>query len=369
MGPETFDTVVIGAGQAGLSAGYHLRKAGRSFVILDGNARVGDNWRERYDSLRLFTPAWAIKLPGWRFPAKGATTPTKDELADYLESYAARFALPVATGVRVDGVRRDADGFVVTAGDRTFLAANVIVATGAHREARVPAIAAELDPAILQLHSTTYRNPFQLRRGGVLVVGAGNSGADISLETVATHPTWLSGPIRGHIPFDIDTGLSRHVAFHLVRFIGLHVLTIRTPLGRKARARSATQGDPLIRVKPKWLDAAGVRRVGKTLAVRDGAPVLEDGSVLDVANVIWCTGFRHDLSWIDLPIFGEDGTPTHERGVVTTEPGLYFVGLPFQYSMGSDVLPGVGRDAGYVVRHLLRRSNEATRRPQAALAA
>ncbi|MGZ5353558.1 MAG: flavin-containing monooxygenase [Actinomycetota bacterium] len=367
MGPETFDTVVIGAGQAGLSAGYFLREAGRSFVILDGNARVGDSWRERYDSLRLFTPAWAIRLPGWRFPAKD--TPTKDELGDYLEAYAARFSLPVEHGVRVDGVRRDGDGFVVTAGDRTFRAADVIVATGANRDARVPALAAELDPAIVQLHSTTYRNPSQLRDGGVLVVGSGNSGADISLEVSATHPTWLSGPVRGHIPFDIDTWFSRNVAFHLVRFIGLHVLTIRTPIGRKARVTSAMRGDPLVRVKPKWLDAAGVRRVGKTVAVRDGRPVPEDGTVPDVANVIWCTGFRHDLSWIDLPIFGEDGTPAHERGVVTGEPGLYFVGLPFQYSMGSEVLPGVPRDAEYVVRHLVRRSEEATRRQEGALAA
>jgi putative flavoprotein involved in K+ transport len=186
-------------------------------------------------------------------------------------------------------------------------------------------------------------------------VGAGNSGADISLETVATRSTWLSGRIRGHIPFDIDTGFSRHVAFRVVRFIGVHVLTLRTPMGRRAQRKFASQGAPLVRVKPKWLDAASVQRVGKVVAVQDGLPVLLDGQVLDVANVIWCTGFRHDLSWIDLPIFGEDGAPMHERGVVTTEPGLYFVGLPFQFSSGSDVLPGVGRDARYVVKQLLAR--------------
>ena len=365
---ETFDTVVIGAGQAGLSAGYYLRKAGRSFAILDGNARVGDNWRERYDSLRLFTPSWAVRLPGWRFPTKGVASPLKDEMADFLEAYAARFELPVLHGVRVDGLRRDGDAFVVSAGDRTFRAASVIVATGANRDPRIPAIARDLDPAILQLHSTGYRNPSQLQEGGVLVVGSGNSGADVSLDVSATHPTWLSGPVRGHIPFDIDTWFSRHVAFHLIRFIGVHVLTIRTPIGRRSRAKTGTKGDPLVRVKPKWLDAAGVRRVGKTVAVRDGAPVLEDGTVLDVANVVWCTGFRHDLSWIDLPIFGEDGAPMHERGVAV-EPGLYFVGLPFQYSKASEVIPGVGRDAEYVVRQLVRRSEDATSRPKEMVAA
>jgi putative flavoprotein involved in K+ transport len=356
MSTERFDTVVIGAGQAGLSVGYHLREAERSFVILDAHGRIGDNWRERYDSLRLFTPAYAVSLPGWRFPARGFTTPLKDDMADYLEAYAARFALPVRTGVRVDGVRRDRDTYVVTAGARRFEAANVVLASGAHREPRVPALARELDPAIVQLHSTQYRNPSQLRDGGALVVGAGNSGADISLEVAGTHPTWLSGPIRGHIPFDIDTGFSRHVAFRFVRFFGVHVLTLRTPIGRRAREKSSSRGDPLIRVKPKWLDAAGVRRVGKTVGVAGGLPALEDGRVLHVTNVIWCTGFRHDLSWIDLPIFGEDGAPKHDRGVVPGEPGLYFVGLPFQFSMASDALPGVGRDAKYVVNQLVRRS-------------
>jgi putative flavoprotein involved in K+ transport len=355
-GSERFDAVVVGGGQAGLSAGHYLKKAGRSFVILDAHERVGDNWRERYDSLRLFTPAYASSLPGWKFPAKGFTTPLKDDVADYLEAYTAKLALPVRTGVRVDGVRREGDTYIVSAGAQRFEAANVVVATGAHREARVPALARELDPMIVQLHSTQYRNPSQLRDGGVLVVGAGNSGADIALETVTTHATWLAGRIRGHIPFDIDTGFSRHVAFRLVRFIGVHVLTLRTPMGRRARDKAASQGGPLVRVKPKWLDAAGIRRVGKVIAVQDGLPVLEDGQVLDVANVIWCTGFRHDLSWIDLPIFGEDGAPMHDRGVVAAEPGLYFVGLPFQFSSASDVLPGVGRDARYVVRRLLARA-------------
>ncbi|MGZ5344946.1 MAG: flavin-containing monooxygenase [Actinomycetota bacterium] len=356
MDVERFDTIVIGAGQAGLWAGAHLRKTSRSFVIFDANDRVGDTWRRRYDSLRLFTPARYIGLPGWRFPAKGSVKPTKDEMADYLESYVERFALPVRTRIRVDGVRREGDRYIVTAGDHRFEADDVIVASGAHREPRVPAIARDLDPAIVQLHSTEYRNPSQLREGGVLVVGAGNSGGDISLELVGSHPTWLSGPDRGHVPVDIDGRLAGLVAVRLVVFAARHVLTLRTSIGRKARDKNATQGDPLVRVKPKQLVAAGVERVPKTVAVMDGAPVLEDGQVLDVTNVIWCTGFRHDLSWIDLPIFGEDGAPIHERGVVTSEPGLYFVGLPFQYSAASDVLPGVGRDAAYVVQQLQERS-------------
>jgi putative flavoprotein involved in K+ transport len=364
MEAERFDTVVIGAGQAGLTSGYHLRRAGRSFVILDAHDRVGDNWRERYDSLHLFTPAFTIDFPGMRFPLRRYELPTKDQMADFLEAYVERFSLPVRTGIRVDAVRRDGDTYVVTAGELRFEAWNVVVAAGTHTRPRQPAFSRELDPSIVQLHSTEYRNPSQLREGSVLVVGAGNSGADISLEVSSSHETWLSGEIRGHVPVDIDRGFKRHLGFPVVLFLGKHVLTIRTPLGRRAKVKFASQGDPLVRVKPTWLDAAGVRRVGKTVAARDGKPVLEDGSVLDVANVIWCTGSRGDFTWLDLPIFGEDGEPMHERGVVGSEPGLYFVGLPFQYAKASEALPGVARDAAYVVRAIGRRSGARTRTPE-----
>lgn len=356
MDVERFDTVIIGAGQAGLSAAGELGRTGRSFVVLDGNERVGDNWRQRYDSLHLFTPARYIRLPGYRFPGGGARLPFRDEMADFLEDYVRRFELPVRAGVRVEGLWREGDRYVIATPETRYEAANAIVATGAHRDPRVPALSVALDGSIVQLHSSAYRNPSQLREGPVLVVGVGNSGADISLEVARTHETWLSGPERGHIPFDIDTRIARYVGVRVFVFVGRHVLTLRTPIGRRAMAKSATRGDPLVRVKPKWLAAAGVLRVPKIAEVRGGLPVTEDGQVLDVANVIWCTGFRHDLSWIDLPVFSEDGAPRHERGVVTSEPGLYFVGLPFQYSLASDVLPGVGRDAAYVVKQLARRS-------------
>ena len=196
------------------------------------------------------------------------------------------------------------------------------------------------------MHSSAYRNPSQLRDGGVLVVGAGNSGADISLDAVVSHPTWLSGPHRGHVPVDIDTWVARNVVFRGIRFFAVHVLTLRTPMGRKAKAK---RGVPGRHAGPRQAQAARGRRyrtrVPKTVGVTGGLPMLEDGRVLDVANVIWCTGYRHDLSWIELPIFGEDGELQHERGVVTSEPGLYFVGLFFQYSAASNVIPGVPSDA------------------------
>ena len=359
-GSERFDTVVVGAGQAGLSAGYHLKRAGRSFVILDANDRIGGSWRKRYDSLKLFTPSWAVKLPGWRFPKASARYPTRDQMADFLEAYATRFDLPVRTGVDVQRIARDGERFVLTLGDGRIEADHVIVASGADRDPRVPAFSRELDPGIVQMHSSAFRNPSQLRDGGVLVVGAGNSGADISLDVVGSHPTWLSGPDRGHVPVSIDTWVAQNVVFRLIRFVGIHVLTLRTPFGRKAKAKEASQGDMLVRVKPKQLVAAGIERVPKTVGVSGGLPMLEDGRVLDVANVIWCTGYRHDLSWIELPIFGEDGELQHERGVVTSEPGLYFVGLFFQYSAASNVIPGIPRDAKYVVEQLVERDRTGT---------
>ncbi len=354
-GQERFETVVIGAGQAGLSAGYYLKRAGRSFLILDANDEVGGSWLHRYDSLQLFTPRWAVRLPGWRFQNRDVRYPSRDQMIGFLQSYAERFDLPVRTGMHVDRVEREGDRFVVSLNGSRIEAENVIVASGANRDPRVPVFSRELDASIVQLHSSEYRNPSQFREGGVLVVGAGNSGADISLDAVAGHATWLSGPDRGHVPVNIDSWIAQNVAFRLIRFSGVHVLTERTPMGRRYKAKHASRGDPLVRVKPKQLLAAGVERVPKTIGVRDGRPMLEDGRVLDVANVIWCTGYRHDFSWIDLPIFGEDGELVHDRGVARGEPGLYFVGLAFQYAAASDVIPGVPRDAKYVVERLLSR--------------
>jgi putative flavoprotein involved in K+ transport len=354
--PERVQTVVIGAGQAGLSVGYHLARRGLSFVILDGNERIGDTWRRRWDSLRLFTPARFDGLAGMPFPVPTHRFPTKDEMADYLETYAARFDLPVRTGVKVDRLSKEGERFVVAAGDLRFEADNVVVAMANYQRPRVPAFATDLDPGIVQFHSIDYRNPSQLREGGVLIVGAGNSGAEIAMEVARSHRTWMSGRDTGHVPFRIEGAAARLLLVRLVlRFLFHRVLTVKTPMGRKMRPKVLTHGGPLIRVKPKDLAAAGVERVPRTAGVRDGRPVLEDGRVLDVANVIWCTGFHPGFSWIDLPVFGER-EPLHERGVVPTVPGLYFVGLDFLYALSSTMIHGVGRDADRVAGAIAARA-------------
>jgi putative flavoprotein involved in K+ transport len=355
---EQFETVIVGGGQAGLSTGYHLAKLGRTFVILDASPRIGDSWRTRWDSLRIFTTARYSGLPGWRFPAPGASYPTKDGVAEYLEAYAAHFDLPVRSGVEVDGLSRDGDRYVVVSGDRRFEAENVVVATGAYQGLRVPGFASELDPGILQLASTEYRNPAQLRAGGVLVVGAGNSGAEIALDLSRAHTTWLSGRHPGSEPTRAGSVADR-LLMPLFWFVISRVLTVNTRIGRWFRPKFLQMAAPLARVKNKDLAAAGVERVPRTSGVRDGLPSLEDGRVLEVANVIWCTGFRADFGWIDLPVFGEDGEPLHDRGVVPGEPGLYFVGRPFQFAFTSALIGGVGRDAEHVATHIVSPARDA----------
>jgi len=349
-----FETIVIGGGQAGLSLGYYLKKLGRPFVILDANERIGGSWRTRcWDSLRLFTPARYNGLPGWPFPAPGWSYPTARETADYLEAYAERFELPVRSGVRVDRLAKENGHYVVQSGAERLTAESVVSAAGFYGVPNIPAFATELDPSIAQMHSSEYREPSQLQPGGVLLVGAGNSGADIAMEVSKTHPTWLSGPDKGQFPLRIEHPL-RRVVVPVLWFVASHVLTVKTPLGRKVRPHVVASGAPRIRVKSDDLDAAGVEQVPRTVRVEDGRPVLEDGRLLGVANVIWCTGFRHDYDWIDVPVFDGDGAPVHERGVAS-EPGLYFLGLDFLYSFTSENVGGVYRDAKHIAKHIASR--------------
>ncbi|GAB3855319.1 NAD(P)/FAD-dependent oxidoreductase [Nocardioides maradonensis] len=345
----SIDTVVIGAGQAGLAMGYRLRRTGRSFVILDGDERIGDCWRRRYDSLRLFSLPRYASLPGWRIPVRGYAT--RDQFADYLEAYARRFELPVRCGERVSSVDQEGDRFRVTSTTGTFLAANVVVATGAHRRATVPALADDLDPAIRQLTSTDYRNPGQLAPGPVLVVGAGNSGTDVALDAAAAgHEVLLAGRHPGQVPFDIDRRSGRAVV-PVVMFVFRHVLTLRTPMGRRLSVESEGHGVGLVRNKVADLDAAGVRRIGRIERVVDGRPAGEDGTGLDVGTVVWCTGTVADHRFLELPGFDDRGRPLHERGL-SPIPGLAFLGLPFQYALASQQIQGVDRDARYLVKRL-----------------
>jgi putative flavoprotein involved in K+ transport len=362
--PEHVPTVVIGAGQAGLATAYHLKRAGHDSVVLDRNRRVGDQWRERYDSLVLNTPAKRDALPGLPFPGRPGAFPTADLLADYHETYAQRFGLRVDGGSDVRSVVRVDDGsWLVTTGRATYAADNVVVATGGETHPRLPAVAEHLDPGIRQLHSRDYRNPGQLLPGPVLVVGLGQSGADIALEVArAGHEVTVSGRAPGEVPVEIDSVRGR-IGFSVLWFVWNHLLTDRTPPGRRAKvAIRGGKAAPLLRVKRRHLDEAGVRRLEpRTTDVVDGKPSLADGTVLDdVTNVIWCTGYRQDFSFIRPSPVGDDGWPRDRGGVVPDLPGLYFMGLLFQRGFYSMLSGGVGRDARYVARHIVARSRVRT---------
>ena len=356
---EHVQVVVIGAGQAGLSVGYCLARRGLSFVILEANARVGDSWRHRWDSMRLFTPAKYDGLIGMPFPAPPFSFPTKDEMADYVESYARRFDLPVRMSTKVDRLWRDGSRYVVDAAGRRVYADHVVVAMASYQAPRLPAFAKDLDPRLTQLHSVEYKNPRQLQPGDVLIVGAANSGADIAIDVASSHRTWLAGRHPGHVPFHIDSVAARFVMPILFRVVFHRILTTDTPMGRRARRSMITKGLPLIRIKPDDLTRAGVQRTTRVAGVKDGKPVLEDGQVMDVANVIWCTGYDSGLSWIDLPVHGSDGEPIQERGIVPNEPGLYFVGQHFMYSVSSTMIHGVERDARRVADTIAARVKSA----------
>jgi putative flavoprotein involved in K+ transport len=350
------DTVIIGAGQAGLATGHHLQRRGIPFVILDASARIGDNWRRQWDSLTLYSPAHVDGLPGLPFPAPRWTFPGKDAVGDYLETYARTFALPVRLETRVLALDQDGEGYVVTTDRGRWTCRNVVVCTGTFgRTSSVPAIADDLDPSILQLHSSEYRRPSQVNDGPVLVVGASHSGCDIAFELAETHPVILAGRDCGEIPPRLGSPAFR-VVFPVLLFAWQHVLTRRSPMRAKLMGELRNHGGPMLRVKRRDLLERGVERVtSRVEEVRDGRPVV-DGTPRDVSTIVWATGFRQVFDWIHLPILGEDGWPKEMRGVVDDAPGLFFCGLCFQYAFSSMVLPGVGRDAAYVADRIAARS-------------
>jgi putative flavoprotein involved in K+ transport len=346
---ERYELVVIGGGQAGLAVAYWLARHDIDFLVVDAHARTGDSWRNRWNSLKLFTPARYSGLPGVAFPGDPYHFPTRDDVADYLEWYAKVFALPVRHGVRVSQVRRAQHGFEITTDGTTLEADNVIVASGPHHVPRVPAFAAQLDPAIVQLHSSAYRGPAQLPDGPTLVVGAGNSGAQIALELAQSRDVFLSGRSVGAMPRRF---LGRDIFDWLWRT--LMIPGADSLVGRRIRANVLGSSDALIGMTEADLRVPNITRVGRVISVDNGVPALATGAPGPVSSIIWCTGFGPDYSWIDVPVFGDDGFPSHARGV-TRVPGLYFLGLRFLYRLNSSLIGGVGADAEFIANAVVAR--------------
>lgn len=347
MGKEQFSTVVIGAGQAGLSAAYYLSKINDDFIVLDEASRPGDSWRKRWDSLRLFTPAQYDGLPGLPFPASRGSLPSKDEMADYLSDYAGKFSLNVQSDTKVSALNKTPEGYELETSRGKFYANHVIVATGTNPHAYIPAFASEIDKSIAQVHSSQYKNPQSFPGTRTLVVGAGTSGVEIAIELSASRPTLISGRGTPHIPDFIFRYFGRPYWW-----FAHNILTLKTPIGRKAGPVIKSSGGPLISVSMEEVKEAGVEQLPRVKGVQDGKPLLEDGQVLSVDSIVWATGYQPDFSWIKLEVTDDSGWPDTHRGVSKKIGGLYFVGMMFQFGLTSGLVGGVGRDADFVVNHL-----------------
>jgi putative flavoprotein involved in K+ transport len=340
IGPSSFDVVVIGASQAGLAIGYHLAKRGVRFVILDGSADIGRAWRSRWDSLTLFTPAGYSALPGMAFPAPDDTYPRKDDVATYLASYASNFDLPVKLDAPVTSLTQRDGRYVVTTADAELTAGHVVVATGPFQVPFVPPVVEDPDGAVFQIHSADYRNPAQLPDGETLVVGGGNSGFQIAEELAATRKVSLA--VGQRVPSLPQRFLGKDL-FWWLSVVGFMKISVDSRLGRKLAKR-----DVLIGSSAKGLGRAGVTFRGRLTSVVGRGAMFEDGSKLEVDAIVWATGYRPDVSWIDIPsIRAANGSIRHRRGV-TDAPGLFFLGLPWQHTRGSALIGFVKHDAAFI---------------------
>lgn len=349
------DVLIIGAGQCGLALSRELTERGVGHQVLEARDAPGDVWRQRWDSLQLFTPARFDGLPGMAYPGPRRRCPTAAEFADYLAAYAERFAVPLHCGETVKQVKPvPGRGFTVTTesgtGARTRSARRVVVATGGHTSPMIPAHAARLDDRIERLHSCEYRRPGDIRGRRVLVVGCGTSGVQLGVELAdAGREVTVAGKPTAGIPRSLLTvaGGAWFAFLH-------HVLTRATPMGRKAAPAVIGSGAPLIGISARDLERHGVRRGPRMEGTVDGLPRLADGSVLEVDAVLWATGYSPSLNWIDGLSLDEHGIPNHQRGVSTDVPGLHFLGLPFQFGITSALIGGAGRDAAFLAAALAR---------------
>ena len=344
--PEnSLDVIVVGAGQAGLATAYHLSRLGARFLVVDSASEIGQSWRTRWESLRLFTPAQYDGLPGMRFPAPDGVYPTKDMVADYLSDYAAHFALPVRLGCGVSRLEQGANGFVVHTNQEPLSARQVVIATGPFQRPSIPSQAAGLSDGVVQLHSADYHRPSDVAAGPVLVIGAGNSGRQIAEELAATHEVTLAvGSESLQLPQEF---LGQDLFWWLTK-TGVITKTVDSRLARRMRDR----GDLVIGSPLRQLERAGVTLRPRVVSITANEVSFESGPGARPSTVVWATGFRADYSWVDVPgVADADGRLLQKRGL-THAPGLAFVGLPWQHTRGSALLGYVQHDAAWVVGQL-----------------
>jgi putative flavoprotein involved in K+ transport len=339
------EIVVVGGGQTGLAIGYFLKRQGRDFTILEADDESAAAWRQRWDSLRLFTPVRRNGLPGRPFPGDPGAYPGRDEVVAYLTDYAREMDLPVEFGSRVRAVRASDDGgYIVELDDRTMRARQVVIATGPFQVPAVPSIAERLDPAVVQMHSTEYRRPEQLPAGVVLVVGGGNTGYQIAEELAdAGREVHLSVGAR---QTPLPQRLFGRDLFDYLEASRLMRVAVTSRVGSRLQRR-----ETLIGSSPRAARRRGIQLHGRAVEVAGREVSLADGGSVSPAAIIWATGFRLDHSFVQLPVFDGDRRVVHQRGV-TAAGGLYFLGLPWQHTRGSALLGWVKDDAEFIAERI-----------------
>ncbi|KRG13967.1 oxidoreductase [Virgibacillus soli] len=348
---KRYHTVVIGAGQAGLAMGYYLKQLKQSFVILDKANEIGQEWSLRYDSLILFTPRMYSSLPGLDLTGNAHGFPTKDEIANYLKLYVETFQIPVQLSTEVTHVQRENNHFVIRTNHQEYEAINLVIATGPFQKPRIPKFAQDLSADILQLHSSQYKKPDNLKSGKALVVGGGNSGAQIAVELSKEKETYLS--ISQKMMF-LPLQIGNKSIFWWFDKLGILKVHGDSRIGRKIRGK----GDPIFGFELKSAIKQGrVIQKGRTVHGERSVIWFQDNSMLKVENIIWATGFMSDYHWLDIQgVLDQQGRPLHNNGKTQID-GLYFLGLPWQSRRGSALLQGVGNDAQYLVE-LIKHGNE-----------
>lgn len=344
---SVLDVLVIGAGQAGLALGYQLKQRGQSFLIVDRHERIGESWRQRFDSLRLFTPRSYSALPGLPVAGDPDGYPTKDEIADYLERYAALFGLPVALDTEIVRLERE-DGLFRATTDRwnVYTARSVVLATGAFQTPVVPDIGEAFASDVVQLTPESYRNPGATPTGTVLVVGDGATGRQIARELNGTHQVILStGRTRKVTP---ERLLGKPIFWWLDK-LGLLTAPAESRIGRRLRQSDPFPGKGLALGK---LRTAGITVAGRLTEVDGRTVAFADGETADVDVVIWATGYRDESGWVAIPGVTDERGQFIQQGGLSPVPGISFVGRSWQRTRGSALLTGVGADAATIAEQL-----------------
>lgn len=343
---KRYETIVIGAGQAGLAMGYYLKQAETCFLIIDKASSIGEVWRDRYDSLKLFTPRMYNSLPGILLEGEPHGFPLKDEIADYLQNYSTSWSLPIIMGTEVLKVTKIEGSFFVMTTCGTFTATNIVVATGSFQTKRIPSFSKSLNETILQFHSSEYKNPSQLQEGNVLVVGGGNSGAQIAVELSAEKDTYLAVSKKPHY-FPLTLGGKS--VFWWFDKLGILKVMNKSLIGKMIQKK----GDPIFGTELS--NAVKTRRIvvkGRVENALRNKITFEDLSTLEVSNVIWATGFHQEYEWLKIDdVFDKQRDVIHDRGI-SPVTGLYFLGLPWQSRRGSSLLEGVGYDAAFIMEYM-----------------